>query len=262
MCRRVKQGTVEIDMETIMDETSDGSMVEVNSINTLNQAVRGLGGEKVSIMEELKDFRTKIHAVNWEIECLEFKADEVRARTRTQKSHHNFFDLHTCARTHAHRRIQAHDLDDYCCTKRQVADNTRFYQLLWVTKGLQTTIKGGDDGRKAAENATLEKQMQHSKKLHELKVRPPPSTTQETQRLRSRCSISMNCTKGTLSSVHNTGNTTLQGQIRIVATHITLCSVPNVETDEFVKGKSHTDLGVRPHASYFFPECVLIVVYI
>ena len=41
-----------------------------------------------------------------------------------------------------------------------------------MTKELQTTIKGGDEGRKAAENAILERQMEHSKKLHDLKVCP------------------------------------------------------------------------------------------
>jgi hypothetical protein len=50
---------------------------------------------------------------------------------------------------------------DFRC--KETLNKTRFYQLLWVTKDLQATIKGGDEGRKAAENATLEKQMQHLK---------------------------------------------------------------------------------------------------
>jgi len=52
----------------------------------------------------------------------------------------------------------------------EVQENTRYFQLLWVTKELQTIIKGGDDDRKAAENQTLEKQIEHCKQLHELKV--------------------------------------------------------------------------------------------
>ena len=43
-------------------------------------------------------------------------------------------------------------------------------QLLWVTKDLQSVIKGGADDRKQAQIHTLEKQMDHSQKLHELKV--------------------------------------------------------------------------------------------
>jgi len=77
MLFKVKQGTVEIDMETVMDEASDGAMVEVGSINTLNTAVRALGKEKVVTMGETKDFKSKIHATNWDIECLDFKAEEV-----------------------------------------------------------------------------------------------------------------------------------------------------------------------------------------
>ncbi len=54
------------------------TQVECSRIKDLNKAVRELGKEKVDVMTEMKDFRTKIHAINWEIECLEFKAEEVR----------------------------------------------------------------------------------------------------------------------------------------------------------------------------------------
>jgi hypothetical protein len=124
---KVKQGCVEIDLETLMDESSDAALVEASTIVSLNGKVRELGTDKVATMKDSKEFKSKIHATNWETEVLDFRAEEV-------------------------------------------ADNTRFYQLLWVTKDLQATIKGGDEGRKAAENSTLEKQMQHSKKLHALKV--------------------------------------------------------------------------------------------
>jgi hypothetical protein len=52
--------------------------VECSRIKALNEAVRELGKEKVDVMLEMKDFRTKIHAINWETQCLEFKAQEVR----------------------------------------------------------------------------------------------------------------------------------------------------------------------------------------
>ncbi len=53
--------------------------VECSRIKSLNESVRELGREKVDVMTEMKDFRTKIHAINWELECLEFRAEEVCA---------------------------------------------------------------------------------------------------------------------------------------------------------------------------------------
>ena len=52
----------------------------------------------------------------------------------------------------------------------EVTENIKYVQLLWVTKDLQSVIKGGADDRKQAQIHTLEKQMDHSQKLHELKV--------------------------------------------------------------------------------------------
>ena len=40
-----------------------------------------------------------------------------------------------------------------------VAENIRYFQLLWVTKDLQVAIKGGQDDRKTAQNVTLERQV-------------------------------------------------------------------------------------------------------
>lgn len=80
---KVKQGCVEIDLETLMDESSDAALVEVSSIKRLNTAVRGLGTEKVSTMREMKEFKSKIHATNWETECLDFRAGEVMRRPET-----------------------------------------------------------------------------------------------------------------------------------------------------------------------------------
>jgi len=51
-----------------------------------------------------------------------------------------------------------------------VAENIRYFQLLWVTKDLQVAIKGGQDDRKTAQNVTLEKQMGHCKEMQENKV--------------------------------------------------------------------------------------------
>lgn len=52
----------------------------------------------------------------------------------------------------------------------EVTENIKYVQLLWVTKDLQSVIKGGADDRKQKQIHTLEKQMDHSQQLHELKV--------------------------------------------------------------------------------------------
>lgn len=65
---KVKQGCVEIDLETIMDESSDTVLVEASNIISLNGMVRELGTEKVATMIDSKEFKSKIHATNWETE--------------------------------------------------------------------------------------------------------------------------------------------------------------------------------------------------
>ena len=50
----------------------------------------------------------------------------------------------------------------------EVTENIKYVQLLWVTKDLQSVIKGGADDRKQAQIHTLEKQMDHSQKLSHL----------------------------------------------------------------------------------------------
>jgi hypothetical protein len=51
-----------------------------------------------------------------------------------------------------------------------VAENIRYFQLLWVTKDLQVAIKGGQDDRRMAQNVTLERQIEHCKTMHQAKV--------------------------------------------------------------------------------------------
>eukprot|EP00294_Goniomonas_avonlea_P007777 CAMPEP_0114562008 /NCGR_PEP_ID=MMETSP0114-20121206/12300_1 /TAXON_ID=31324 /ORGANISM="Goniomonas sp, Strain m" /LENGTH=1687 /DNA_ID=CAMNT_0001747665 /DNA_START=89 /DNA_END=5153 /DNA_ORIENTATION=+ len=51
-----------------------------------------------------------------------------------------------------------------------VQEDTRYYQLLRVTKSLQEMIKGGVKDKNAAEVATLEKQLEHAKDLHDIRV--------------------------------------------------------------------------------------------
>ena len=52
----------------------------------------------------------------------------------------------------------------------EVTENIKYVQLLFVTKDLQSVIKGGADDRKQRQIQTLEKQMEHCQHLHELKV--------------------------------------------------------------------------------------------
>ena len=52
----------------------------------------------------------------------------------------------------------------------EVTENIKYVQLLFVTKDLQSVIKGGADDRRQKQIHTLEKQMEHCQHLHELKV--------------------------------------------------------------------------------------------
>jgi len=64
----------------------------------------------------------------------------------------------------------------------EMVENTKFMQLIFVTKDLQAVIKGGDEDRRAAQIATLERQIEHSKKLHESKVEDLRKRLQRSQR--------------------------------------------------------------------------------
>jgi len=127
MLVRLKQGQVELDGESIHDAGNDAAMIERETTEQLNSLIKTLGKEKISLMMETKDFRKKIHLLDWSNQSLQFQAEEL-------------------------------------------AENTRYFQLVWVTKELQSVIKGGVDHLKSAEIATLEKQLEHNKHLHDMKV--------------------------------------------------------------------------------------------
>lgn len=52
----------------------------------------------------------------------------------------------------------------------EVAQNTKYIQLLRVTKSLQELLKGGEDTRNAAEIALLEKEIEHGQRVHQYVV--------------------------------------------------------------------------------------------
>uniref|UniRef100_A0A7S3D8R0 Cilia- and flagella-associated protein 43 n=1 Tax=Palpitomonas bilix TaxID=652834 RepID=A0A7S3D8R0_9EUKA len=123
----LKQGQVEVKGSGVVTDLRDAVMVQRGVVTELNSGVVQLGNEKVDIMKETKTFRRDIHMVNWEIQGLELKADEV-------------------------------------------AQNTKYIQLLRVTKGLQELLKGGEDTRNAAEIALLEKEIEHGQRVHQYQV--------------------------------------------------------------------------------------------
>jgi Co/Zn/Cd efflux system component len=52
-----------------------------------------------------------------------------------------------------------------------VTENIKYVQLMWVTKDMQQILReGGAEERKQHQIRTLEKQIEHSQHLHELKV--------------------------------------------------------------------------------------------
>ena len=53
----------------------------------------------------------------------------------------------------------------------EVTENIKYVQLMWVTKDMQQILReGGAEERKQHQIRTLEKQIEHSQHLHELKV--------------------------------------------------------------------------------------------
>lgn len=124
---KLKQGQVEVEQAAVVTDFAATLFVPRATVRLLNADIKRLGGEKVEILREVRDFRRGIAELVWENERLGMESDDLVERTRE-------------------------------------------LQLLRVTKDLQKLMKGGGEGRHAAELSQLERKLEAMGTAHEQRV--------------------------------------------------------------------------------------------
>ena len=124
---KLKQGQVEVQEAAVVTDYSNAVLIHRSEVVELNKEIRRLGGEKVDILKEIRDFRKGIVMLQWESTKADMEADDLVERTKE-------------------------------------------FQLLRVTKDLQSKIRGGGEENHAVEVAALEKKLEQLKASHEEKV--------------------------------------------------------------------------------------------
>jgi chromosome segregation ATPase len=124
---KLKQGQVEVEEAAVVTDFGGAVLIHRDEVAGLNRDIRKLGGEKVEILNEIRDFRKGIVVLEWENKRLEMESQDMVERTKE-------------------------------------------FQLLRVTKDLQSKIRGGAEENQQVEVASLEKKMESIKASHEEKV--------------------------------------------------------------------------------------------
>eukprot|EP00741_Cyanophora_paradoxa_P010843 tig00020544_g10483.t1 len=79
---KLKQGQVEVEQAAVVTDYADGVLVQRSVVVDLNNIIRQLGKEKVTILKEIKDFRKGIHQLEWENKRLDMEAEDWVNKTR------------------------------------------------------------------------------------------------------------------------------------------------------------------------------------
>jgi hypothetical protein len=79
---KLKQGQLEVEEAAVVTDYSEALFVHKGVIAELNAQIRALGGEKVGVLEEIKEFRKEIALLQWENERADREAEDLVELTR------------------------------------------------------------------------------------------------------------------------------------------------------------------------------------
>ncbi|KAJ3006630.1 Cilia- and flagella-associated protein 43, partial [Thoreauomyces humboldtii] len=78
----LKQGQVEVIQSPVVTDYSGAVLVGREAVERLNEVICGLGKSKVDALNEMKEYRRGIHALEWETKTLDFSSESLLHRTR------------------------------------------------------------------------------------------------------------------------------------------------------------------------------------
>ena len=79
---RLKQGQVEVEQEAVVTDYADAVLLNRTIIEALNKKIRELGGDKVKVLEEVKDQRKAIHLLDWENQKFHMQGEDLQQKMR------------------------------------------------------------------------------------------------------------------------------------------------------------------------------------
>ncbi|TPX62671.1 hypothetical protein PhCBS80983_g00304 [Powellomyces hirtus] len=78
----LKQGQVEVVQSPVVTDYSGAVLVGREAVERLNEVICGLGKAKVDALNEMKEYRRGIHALEWETKTLDFSSETLLHKTR------------------------------------------------------------------------------------------------------------------------------------------------------------------------------------
>ncbi|KAJ3176382.1 Cilia- and flagella-associated protein 43 [Geranomyces variabilis] len=78
----LKQGQVEVVQSPVVTDYGSAVLVGREAVERLNEVICGLGKAKVDALNEMKEYRRGIHALEWETKTLDFSSETLLHKTR------------------------------------------------------------------------------------------------------------------------------------------------------------------------------------
>uniref|UniRef100_A0A7S3CXA9 Uncharacterized protein n=1 Tax=Palpitomonas bilix TaxID=652834 RepID=A0A7S3CXA9_9EUKA len=79
---KLKQGQLEVEQAAVVTDYSDSVLGHRSVLKEVNTRIHTLGGEKIKILKEIKDYRKGILRLDWETKKLFLEADDITFKTR------------------------------------------------------------------------------------------------------------------------------------------------------------------------------------
>jgi len=79
---KLKQGQIEVEEAAVVTDFGDAMLIHKSAVQKLNIEIKKLGGEKVDILKEIRDFRRGIVMLQWENERSEMQAVDLIEQTK------------------------------------------------------------------------------------------------------------------------------------------------------------------------------------
>ena len=79
---KLKQGQLEVEEAAVVTDYSEAAFIHRGTVKSLNVEIKKLGGEKVEILKEVRDFRRGITLLQWENTRSDMEADDLTERVR------------------------------------------------------------------------------------------------------------------------------------------------------------------------------------
>jgi len=79
---KLKQGQLEVEEAAVVTDYSEAAFIHRGTVKSLNVEIKKLGGEKVDLLKEVRDFRRGITQLQWENTRSDMEADDLTERVR------------------------------------------------------------------------------------------------------------------------------------------------------------------------------------